>query len=681
MRQISAKLKLIILIMIMVTCHIWATTSEEKCKEFIKSQGFGKEISSVSLVQQDVNGAFYLVTFKNSGFVLVASSTDDQFATVGYSDNSNFDLSKDNPIGKALFKSEPAMFNQKSLKKVAADEEIPPLGTALFNQNTGWNALCPMDGGSRTMVGCVGTAMAIIMQYWNYPYYAKGSSTYIHETIKDISVNFDNYWYRWDLMSKNTSDTYNTALLYHCAAATKTTFGVDLSSMVNNNNITYALKSNFGYSNNLHVIWKDQVTREQWSALIKEQLKMGKPVLYLGGDQENGHAFVVEGYQNGKFYINWGWSGNSNGYFDIGFLYSPPIDYRTKNYAFFDMEPQKIYPPRDIAGSLQNGSIKLNWTPPSESALLKHFVLPYRDVARSNTKGPQRMTSFNPADFGFSAPVTLDAVGHSFYLANDYSGDSSFKYVIYKGGSSEILYQSSKQKAVVNSEIYHKLSSSITINDSFYVAVAPSGSDSIPPSYASMVEKDVCHSQYGDAGSWTKFNYAAPGGRELHTYVYVTGTRSKGNFPKGGYIVTRNGIPLDTIQSLEECIYIDNAPLKGKNVYRVVSFKDTTSFVSVASDSVAVQNGSVSIVGKQGRPLLMAEKNALFIRLDAKVKVLVEEFAIDGRKIGVVKDGYMDAGAHVIPLCNIYENHIGYYLLRLKIGENYFYLSKLSKIR
>ena len=40
------------------------------------------------------------------------------------------------------------------------------------------------------------------------------------------------------------------------------------------------------------------------------------PVFYMGvTSDEGGHAFVCDGYRDGYFHINWGWSGVSNGYF------------------------------------------------------------------------------------------------------------------------------------------------------------------------------------------------------------------------------------------------------------------------------------------------------------------------------------------------------------------------------
>ena len=49
-----------------------------------------------------------------------------------------------------------------------------------------------------------------------------------------------------------------------------------------------------------------------------ENLNANYPIIYSGDNGAEGHAFVVDGYDsNGLFHINWGWNGESNGYFAL----------------------------------------------------------------------------------------------------------------------------------------------------------------------------------------------------------------------------------------------------------------------------------------------------------------------------------------------------------------------------
>ena len=55
--------------------------------------------------------------------------------------------------------------------------------------------------------------------------------------------------------------------------------------------------------------------------LIKAELNAGRPVFYAGYSKDTGHQFVCDGYDNnGLFHFNWGWSGSSDGYFELSVL-------------------------------------------------------------------------------------------------------------------------------------------------------------------------------------------------------------------------------------------------------------------------------------------------------------------------------------------------------------------------
>lgn len=52
--------------------------------------------------------------------------------------------------------------------------------------------------------------------------------------------------------------------------------------------------------------------------MVYNELSNGRPILYGGADGQNGHAFVFEGYNtDGLVYVNWGWDGSSDGYYNM----------------------------------------------------------------------------------------------------------------------------------------------------------------------------------------------------------------------------------------------------------------------------------------------------------------------------------------------------------------------------
>ena len=52
--------------------------------------------------------------------------------------------------------------------------------------------------------------------------------------------------------------------------------------------------------------------------MVFSELNEKRPIYYAGSDQSRGgHAFVIDGWYDGMFHINWGWAGTGNGYFAL----------------------------------------------------------------------------------------------------------------------------------------------------------------------------------------------------------------------------------------------------------------------------------------------------------------------------------------------------------------------------
>ena len=62
--------------------------------------------------------------------------------------------------------------------------------------------------------------------------------------------------------------------------------------------------------------YNQNYTDSQWNEWMLAELHAGRPIEYLASDPSaGGHAFNVFGCDsNGKYYVNWGWSGEDNGY-------------------------------------------------------------------------------------------------------------------------------------------------------------------------------------------------------------------------------------------------------------------------------------------------------------------------------------------------------------------------------
>ena len=70
-----------------------------------------------------------------------------------------------------------------------------------------------------------------------------------------------------------------------------------------------AFRKYFDYDDLIEYIYRSANT-EDWEQLIYDEMKSKRPVLYSGFPTDgSGHAFVLDGYQDGFFHVNWGWGG------------------------------------------------------------------------------------------------------------------------------------------------------------------------------------------------------------------------------------------------------------------------------------------------------------------------------------------------------------------------------------
>lgn len=286
---------------------------------------------------------------ESRGFIIV-SADDRAKAILGYSDNGSFDITNipenlrywlDNYAQElkqlVLIPDENSKTSDKveltteliPKKSKSAINAVPPLlGNIKWDQGAPFNNFCPVintpNTGDRAAVGCVATAMAQVMKYYNWPVTGTGSNSYTTSTLGiSLSANFGATTYDW----ANMTDAYSASstqiqkdavatLMYHCGVATNMDYNT--TSGTSSTSAGIALKTYFGYDPNIQQYYRDYYTRSEWINMLKSELDAARPVLYTGVSASAGHMFVCDGYdENGLFHFNWGWSGIGNGYFEI----------------------------------------------------------------------------------------------------------------------------------------------------------------------------------------------------------------------------------------------------------------------------------------------------------------------------------------------------------------------------
>lgn len=311
-------------------------------------------LSKQSPGAEDVDGkAYYL--FDNGGdkgFVIV--SGDDRLPDVlGYATEGSLS-DGEMPIQlKALLdvfekqfadmadddaKMERATAERKALAESSAAANVsvePLLGNIAWYQGTPYNNLCPQIDDSKAVTGCVATAMAQVIRYYQSPTKLQndipGYTTTIGSlSLSEISASSTTYDYEKMLEqyeSGNYSDEEANAvatLMYHCGCAVQMEYGVSESSAITRST-SHVLGAYFGYdTSTLAFVDRCDYSLAEWCSIIDHELTNNRPIIYDGRTLDNaGHAFVCDGANgNGFYHINWGWSGYCNGYFDISLLNS-----------------------------------------------------------------------------------------------------------------------------------------------------------------------------------------------------------------------------------------------------------------------------------------------------------------------------------------------------------------------
>ena len=231
---------------------------------------------------------------------------------------------------------------------------IAPMLTAQWNQTAPYNSWCPdgnyvdydesgYDATHRCLAGCVATAMAQFMHFWQWPLACEALDSYVADghTIKALPATT----FKWEQMQATYAKTAIgpsadavAELMRYCGQAVEMQYATDESTA----SLTAEdMISTFHYSPNCRLLRRDSYTTSRWTDIIYDELEAGRPVLYRGKNERVGHLFIVDGCDaNGLFHINWGWSGQYDGFFALSAL-SPGTHgtYQYDQYAFVGLQP------------------------------------------------------------------------------------------------------------------------------------------------------------------------------------------------------------------------------------------------------------------------------------------------------------------------------------------------------
>ena len=330
---------LLISLLACMTLSAGEVTEEEalqKARQFMKGKQF-KQRNLRRAASTTGNNSYYVFNAENNDGFVIVSGDDRTTAILGYGNTGNLDM-KNLPenvkwwlesYARQIAALDTSLEPVASTTRRSSKAAILPLITAKWNQGAPYNYMCP-DGDyvdwdeegynpdNRCVTGCVATAMAQVMYYWQWPKSCPALDSYTTSghTIKALPPTTFDYdkmtdTYKYKEMGEAADEV--AKLMRYCGQAVQMNYtpnssGANLSSRT--------LSTVFQYSKNVRYLSRNGYTTTQWEAIVYDELAAKRPVLYSGRTETSGHQFIIDGYDgNGLFHINWGWGGSPDSYY------------------------------------------------------------------------------------------------------------------------------------------------------------------------------------------------------------------------------------------------------------------------------------------------------------------------------------------------------------------------------
>ena len=356
--------------------NIDANAARMAANSFIRQQApsgmFTAPTASLALTHAEPSAAvagandYYVFNIKGGGYVIIAGE-DRATQVLGYSDKGRFDFNNlPAPLQDLLngYKEEIEFLQSYQGNDLVpapaafqASSTVGPLIQTTWGQEMPYYLQCPLENGEYCVVGCVATAMAQVMNYWQYPTSCSSISGYgggwwggtsvpgLPATTFDYSLMLKSYCHwDWD-NSVLVQDTYTDAqaqevakLGRYCGQAVEMDYSPEGSGAYTQDQAS--AMQDFGFIN--VSIASKGYNSSNWDNRLKTEIDNGRPILYSASDPSaGGHAFICDGYDtNGKFHFNFGWYGTCDGWYTSSAL---NMTHRDGDELHFNSSHQIVY--------------------------------------------------------------------------------------------------------------------------------------------------------------------------------------------------------------------------------------------------------------------------------------------------------------------------------------------------
>lgn len=333
------------------------TEALRKAQQFMPAKQFSELPSQARFRTSGEADAFYIFNAEHDGGFVIVSADDRTVPILGYSDSGT--LSEDNMpdnlrawLASYAAQIEAIAKGTETVAETPSQAFMPPIAPMIkteWSQTFPFDKMCPTyewDGETFNYPnGCVPTAVAQVMYYWQWPEESPAIPGYTTSTDRVALQELPPTTFKWEKMQTvyrgtNQGEAQDAVaeLMRYVGQALNTNYTVSGSSTYVNID---KLSEYFGYSSQAYSVGRSHYTASEWEHLIYHELAQGRPVLYGGNPEDsygNGHEFICDGYDGkGLYHINWGWGMGRNGYYVLS-LANPSgsptnIDMNKKGYS------------------------------------------------------------------------------------------------------------------------------------------------------------------------------------------------------------------------------------------------------------------------------------------------------------------------------------------------------------
>ncbi|MCR5313866.1 MAG: C10 family peptidase, partial [Bacteroidaceae bacterium] len=245
-------------------------------------------------------------------------------------------------------------YAKTSARKVLTKTDIAPFMTSHWNQNSPYSDSCPKyASGTATKPGCIAIAAGQVLYYWRKQispillsstpeYLNKNTSSQTSVVEKGTDLKLDLLKDCYDGTETEESRQAVADFVYTVAAANRMSFRKK-NSLGKFERVPYTLSAFFGMKGG-KIYARNDYSQSDWTELIYNELKAGRPVMYGGDDSNNlGHAVVIHGFRASDelFYFNFGWESSYDGYYTTS-LSDGMNGYNNNQMALIGVQPYNM---------------------------------------------------------------------------------------------------------------------------------------------------------------------------------------------------------------------------------------------------------------------------------------------------------------------------------------------------